>query len=66
MAKNQANSIIPLTDQDEEALDELFKKIEVEEIRKIEATIARYSVAPLEPWEEMGWGINSSLPPTKI
>jgi len=31
-------------------------------MRHIEATVARYSVAPLEPWEETGWVINSSLP----
>jgi hypothetical protein len=59
---NRPQSGIPLSDQDSEALDEIFAKVELEEMRHIEATVARYSVAPLEPWEETGWVINSSLP----
>lgn len=62
MASYHTNPTIPLTDQDTEALDEIFAKVEVEEIKDIEATAARYSVIPLEPWEEKGWVINSSLP----
>ncbi|MBD0363936.1 MAG: hypothetical protein ICV55_14380 [Coleofasciculus sp. C3-bin4] len=64
MAIKQANPTIPLTDQDREALDDIFEKVEVEAIRQIEETAARYSIAPLEPWEEKGWVINSSLPLT--
>jgi hypothetical protein len=60
--KNQMSPTIPLTDQDREALDEIFEKVEVEDIRQVEETVARYSVAPLEPWEEKGWVLNSSLP----
>lgn len=62
MASNQANSMLPLTEQDREALDDIFKTVAAEEIKQIEETVARYSVAPLEPWEEAGWVINSSLP----
>ncbi len=65
IASEQANPRMPLTDQDMAALDEIFEKIEVEEISKIEATAARYSVAPLDPWEETGWIINSSLETVK-
>jgi hypothetical protein len=60
--KNQVSAMIPLTDQDREALDEIFETVEVEDIRQVEETVARYSVAPLEPWEEKGWVLNSSLP----
>jgi hypothetical protein len=66
MASKQASATIPLTDQDKEALDDIFKKVEVEEIREIEATVAQYSVAPLEAWEEKGWVINSSLPKARV
>lgn len=62
MASNQVNSMLPLTEQDREALDDIFKTVAAEDIRQIEETVARYSVAPLEPWEEAGWVINSSLP----
>ncbi len=65
MASNQANPTLPLTDQDREALDEIFKTVPAEEMKQVEETVARYSVAPLEPWEEAGWVINSSLPLTK-
>lgn len=54
--------MIPLSDQDREALDEIFEKVEVEDMRQVEETVAYYSVAPLEPWEEKGWVLNSSLP----
>ncbi len=63
MDSNSANPTIPLTEQDREALDEIFKTVAAEEIKQIEETVARYSVVPLEPWEEAGWVINSSLPP---
>lgn len=62
MASNQVNSMLPLTEQDREALDDIFKTVAAEDIRQIEETVARYSVAPLEPWEEAGWIVNSSLP----
>lgn len=62
MPTHQANSRIPLTDQDRDALDDIFAKVAVEDIKQIEATVALYSVAPLEPWEETGWVVNSSLP----
>jgi hypothetical protein len=59
---NQVNPMIPLSDQDREALDEIFEKVEVEDMRQVEETVAYYSVVPLEPWEEKGWVLNSSLP----
>lgn len=59
---DRPQSGVPLSDQDREALDDIFAKVELAEMRHIEATVARYSVAPLEPWEETGWVINSSLP----
>ena len=62
MPTHQANSRIPLTDQDRDALDDIFAKVAVEDIKQIEDTVALYSVAPLEPWEEAGWVVNSSLP----
>jgi hypothetical protein len=62
MANQKVNPMIPLTDQDSEALDEIFEKVQVEEIRQIEETVTRYSIVPLEPWEEAGWVVNSSLP----
>lgn len=65
MESNPTNSMIPLTEQDREALDAIFRTVEVEEIRQIEDTVARYSVIPLEPWEEAGWVINSSLLPNR-
>lgn len=57
--------MIPLTEQDREALDDIFKAVAAEEMKQIEETVARYSVVPLEPWEEAGWVINSSLPPNE-
>lgn len=61
-SRRRAQIEIPLTDQDKDALDSIFEKVEVEEMQQIEVTVARYSVVPLEPWEEIGWVINSSLP----
>lgn len=66
MASKPTSATMPLTDQDKEALDEIFQKVKVEEIREIEATVAQYSIAPLEPWEEKGWVINSSLPKARV
>lgn len=60
-AINQGEPLLPLTEKDWEALDELFKKLEVEVIHQVETVIASYSTAPLEPWEEVGWAINSSF-----
>ncbi|HEY9601323.1 MAG TPA: hypothetical protein V6C85_06905 [Allocoleopsis sp.] len=62
MPTHQANPKIPLTDQDRDALDNIFAKVALEDIKQIEDTVALYSVAPLEPWEEAGWVVNSSLP----
>lgn len=62
MASNRRNPMIPLTLKDSEALEDIFEKVQVEEIKLIEATAAHYSVVPLDPWEEKGWIINSSLP----
>jgi hypothetical protein len=53
---------MPLTDQDQNALDDIFAKVALEDMKQIEDTVALYSVAPLEPWEETGWVVNSSLP----
>ncbi len=53
---------MPLTEQDSDALDEIFEQVLVEDIKQIEALVSRFSVAPLDPWEEKGWIINSSLP----
>ncbi|MBD2012847.1 hypothetical protein H6F96_02295 [Microcoleus sp. FACHB-53] len=63
MDSNSASLSIPLTAQDREALDEIFKAVAADEIKQIEETVARYSIVPLEPWEEAGWVINSCLPP---
>ena len=60
MASSKINPIELLTDQDMEALEEIFEQVGVEDIRIIEERAAHYSVAPLEPWEEKGWIINSS------
>ena len=60
MASSKLNPTVPLTDQDLEALDEIFEQVMVEDIRVIEEKAAHYSVAPLEPWEEKGWIVNSS------
>ncbi|HEY9823749.1 MAG TPA: hypothetical protein V6D35_23700 [Candidatus Sericytochromatia bacterium] len=60
MASRKINSSVPLTDQDMEALEEIFEQVMVEDMRVIEERAAHYSVAPLEPWEEKGWIVNSS------
>lgn len=62
MSSKPINSQIPLTQQDQEVLSQIFAQINVEDIKQIEATFSAYFVAPLEPWEEQGWIINSSLP----
>ena len=60
MASSKINPRVPLTDQDMEALEEIFEQVMVEDMRVIEERAAHYSVAPLEPWEEKGWIVNSS------
>ena len=45
------NSQVPLTQQDQDVLSQIFAQINVEEINQIESTIT-YTVVPLEPWEE--------------
>ncbi|HEY9833182.1 MAG TPA: hypothetical protein V6D26_21700 [Stenomitos sp.] len=63
MDSNSASPRMPLTAQDREALDNIFKAVAADEMKQIEETVARYCIVPLEPWEEAGWVINSSLPP---
>jgi hypothetical protein len=62
MAYKQTNPLIPLSDQDTEALEDIFEKVAVEDIKQIEQTVALYAVTPLDAWEEQGWVVNSSLP----
>ena len=62
IAIEQATPRMPLSDQDMAALDDIFEKVEVEELRNIEATVVLYSVVPPDPWEEKGWVVNSYLP----
>jgi hypothetical protein len=62
IASNKVNPNMPLTEQDREALNNIFEQLEVEAIKQIEETVERYAPLPLEPWEEQGWIINSSLP----
>lgn len=62
IASEQTNSRLPLTNQDVAALDEIFEKVAVEEIKHIEAAVVRYSVVPPDPWDEKGWVANSYLP----
>lgn len=61
MADNMADANIPLNYRDQKVLDQMFEKIEIEEISQIEAMITRLSIIPLEPWEEQGWIVNSSF-----
>lgn len=61
MSDTMAEANIPLNYRDSEALDQMFDKIEIEEISQIEAITTRFSVIPLEPWEEKGWIVNSSF-----
>ena len=61
MADTMAEAKIPLNYRDCQALDQMFEKIEIEEISQIEAMTTRFSVIPLEPWEEKGWIVNSSF-----
>jgi hypothetical protein len=62
MVDKKTEPKMPLTDKDSKALEEMFDKLEVEEISQIEALTAYFAVIPLEPWEETGWLINSSFP----
>jgi hypothetical protein len=59
MDSQRSDPKLPLTEQDREALNEIFKSVAIEEIKEIEARVAHYSVTPLEPWEEIGWVLNS-------
>jgi hypothetical protein len=59
MDSQRSDPKLPLTEQDREALNEIFKSVAIEEIKEIEARVAHYSVTPLEPWEETGWIVNS-------
>jgi hypothetical protein len=52
---------VPLTSADRDALDKLFQEVQVEDLRQLEEITSYYSITPLEPWEEKGWVINSSL-----
>lgn len=53
---------LPLTNKDRDALDEIFAKLELEDIQQIETTATRYAFASVEPLEEKGWVINSFIP----
>lgn len=57
----QETLTVPLTNQDQAALSELFEQLQFEDIKQIEAS-STPSLELLEPWEEQGWVINSSLP----
>ncbi|MBE9128446.1 MULTISPECIES: hypothetical protein [unclassified Coleofasciculus] len=59
--RDRAYPQVPLTQADQEALETLFKGVNAEEIHQIEKIAAFYAVAPLEPWEEQGWILNSSI-----
>lgn len=61
MSDTMAEANIPLNYRDNQALDQMFDKIEIEEISQIEAITTRFSTIPLEPWEEKGWIVNSSF-----
>lgn len=68
MTNIKAEAKIPLNYRDREALTAMFEKMEIEEIRQIEAITygspkaiaSRRVIIPLEPWEEQGWIVNSS------
>lgn len=62
MVTKQTNLTVPLSDQDALALDALFEAVAMEDIKQIEVAAGRYSTAPLDPKEELGWIVNSSLP----
>lgn len=64
MAKHKQACIysrIPLTKADNEALETLFQGVPIEDFRQLEEITSYYSITPLEPWEEEGWVMNSSL-----
>lgn len=62
MSRNLQNPKMPLSDKDRAALDEIFEKIEVEDIQVIEATGKHRSATPIPSWEEQGWVANSFIP----
>lgn len=61
MVNNPLPSKLPLTHKDQEALSQIFEQLKLEDIQQIEARTTD-SLGLLEPWEEQGWIINSSLP----
>jgi hypothetical protein len=61
MNESGAEAKIPLNYRDRQALEEMFEKIELEEMSQVEALATRFWVIPLEPWEEQGWIVNSSF-----
>lgn len=65
MASDPQNFKIPLTQQDQEALSQIFAQLKMEDIKQIEANNPD-SFVILEPWEEQGWTINSSLPSKNV
>ncbi len=62
MSSNLQNPKIPLSDKDRAALDEIFEKLEVEDIQVIEAAGKRHLATPISSWEEQGWIANSFIP----
>ncbi len=62
MINNQTNPKLPLTDKDMDALEEIFQKLEGEDIRQIEASATRNSTVAIPAWEEQGWVVNSFIP----
>lgn len=65
MVNDSQNLKIPLNQQDQDALSQIFEQLELEDIEQIEANNP-FSFALLEPWEEQGWVINSLLPAKNI
>jgi hypothetical protein len=62
MVNKQANPKLPLTDKDIDALEELFQKLESEDIKQIETSKNRYSASHIPAMEEKGWVANSFIP----
>jgi hypothetical protein len=65
MTNHPITSKLPLTQLDQEALSQIFEQLKLEDIQLIK-TSPTYSFALLEPWEEQGWIINSSLPARNV
>ena len=60
LASNHAAPLMPLNYRDCRALEEMFTGFDGDQLRQIE-TICNRFVAPLDPSEEIGWGICSSI-----